>query len=57
LIGAFRNTGENTYVVEKDVRLLQICHPSLCPIYVELVDESELSTTERGEGGFGSTGK
>jgi dUTP pyrophosphatase len=57
LIGAFRNTTDNEYIVEKDVRLLQICHPSLCPIYVELVDETELSTTERGEGGFGSTGK
>ena len=45
------------YNVEKYTRLLQICHPSLCPIYVEMVDnEEDLSTTERGEGGFGSTG-
>ena len=45
------------YHVEKYTRLLQICHPSLCPIYVEMVDkEEDLSTTERGEGGFGSTG-
>ena len=45
------------YKVEKHTRLLQICHPSLCPIVVKLVDERELSTTTRGAGGFGSTGK
>jgi dUTP pyrophosphatase len=56
LIGAFRNLGEE-YVVEEHTRLLQVCHPSLCPIYVTLVNENELSSTERGEGGFGSTGK
>jgi dUTPase len=28
----------------------------LCPVYVVLVDESEISVTERGSGGFGSTG-
>ena len=57
LIGAFRNVSDDVYNVEKHSRLLQVCHPSLCPIFVELVDESELSTTARGEGGFGSTGK
>lgn len=57
LIGAFRNLGEEAYTVEKHSRLLQICHPSLCPIFVELVEVDDLSTTERGEGGFGSTGK
>lgn len=70
IIGAFRNLNgcnsigkdcccgkDNSYTVEKHTRLLQICHPSLCPIYVEMVDkEEDLSTTERGEGGFGSTG-
>lgn len=61
LMGAFRclyfpqNSG-NTYVVKKQTRLLQICHSSLCPIYVQLVDESLLSSTARGDGGFGSTG-
>jgi dUTP pyrophosphatase len=53
---------ENNYVVskykvEKHTRLLQICHPSLCPIIVKMVSEGELSTTTRGSGGFGSTGK
>ena len=62
LIGAFRwlktsNDNDTTsYNLEKHTRLLQICHPSLCRIVVCLVEETELSTTERGEGGFGSTG-
>lgn len=51
------NYAMSKYTVEKHTRLLQICHPSLCPIIVKLVDENELSTTRRGEGGFGSTGK
>lgn len=45
------------YKVEKHTRLLQICHPSLCPIIVKMVSEGELSITARGSGGFGSTGK
>lgn len=61
LIGAFRwlnesNSSNNYYVVESNTRLVQVCHPTLCPIYVVLVNENELSTTERGAGGFGSTG-
>jgi len=56
LIGAFRNLGEE-YMVEEHTRLLQVCHPSLCPVYVVLSNENELSVTERAEGGFGSTGK
>lgn len=35
-------------------RLVQICAPDLRPFKVELVDS--LDETERGEGGFGSTG-
>ena len=40
-------------------RLLQICAPTMCPIYVELVEkESDLGMkSSRGEGGFGSTGR
>ena len=65
LIAAFRFINEistkcmddtNEYVVEKNTRLLQICHPSLCPIFVEMVKIEELSDTERGNGSFGSTG-
>jgi dUTP pyrophosphatase len=57
LIGAFRNLLGEEYVVEEHTRLLQVCHPSLCPIYVVLSNEDELSSTARAEGGFGSTGK
>lgn len=58
IIGAFRNLDtEKPYKVEKDTRLLQICHPSLCPIFVVFVAEEDLTTTERMAGGFGSTGK
>jgi dUTP pyrophosphatase len=45
-----------SYTVEKNTRLVQICHPSLYPIYVNIVNEDELTTTTRGSGGFGSTG-
>jgi dUTPase len=40
-------------------RLFQICAPGLTPFHVELVyQESQLSaSTERGSGGFGSTGR
>ena len=63
MIGAFRwlkspENDEHVYTVESGTRLLQICHPSLCPIIVVIVDNlCELSTTERGSGGFGSTGR
>lgn len=60
LIAAFRllpNENNNEYTVEKHTRLVQICHHSLCPVYVVECSENELSETERGEGGFGSTGK
>ena len=68
LIGAVRwlkdaeNNSENNsdnngeYVLERHTRLLQICHPTLCPVFVYLVEEHVLTTTERGDGGFGSTG-
>lgn len=61
LIGAFRwlnvDANTNSYNVQQFTRLLQACHPTLCPVYVVLVNEEELSTSERGTGGFGSTGK
>jgi dUTP pyrophosphatase len=44
------------YTVEKHTRLFQICHSTLCPVFVVLVPESELNQSERGSGGFGSTG-
>lgn len=63
MIGAFRwlkspENDESVYIVESGTRLLQICHPSLSPILVHMVDNiHDLSTTERGSGGFGSTGR
>lgn len=60
--GAFKwlksdsDVSEN-YLVEKHTRLLQISHPTLCPIFVVLADKDDLTTTSRNEGGFGSTGK
>lgn len=57
LMGAFRSLSQDKYVVDKHSRLLQICHPSLCPIIVNIVDDEELTQTSRGSGGFGSTGK
>lgn len=48
---------ENPYVVNGGTRITQLCHPSLCPILVEIVSsEEELGQTSRGDGGFGSTG-
>lgn len=44
------------YTVQKTTRLLQICHPNLYPIYIKVVNETQLSSSERGGGGFGSTG-
>ena len=39
-------------------RHFQICHPSLEPFKVVMVDtKEELGLTERGDGGFGSTGR
>ena len=43
------------YEINKGDRLFQIVHPSLGGIKLELVDS--LSSTKRGTGGFGSTGK
>ena len=61
LIGAFRwlnyDNGITRFDVSRHTRLLQACHPTLCPVYVIIVDEEDLSTSERGAGGFGSTGK
>jgi len=56
LLAAVRCLYEPGYVVEKHTRLFQICHPTLCPVYVVMVRTEDLSSTERGAGGFGSTG-
>ena len=57
LMAAFRNLDLlSEFKIEKNTRLVQITHPNLRPIFVKIVDESELSNTSRGAGGFGSTG-
>jgi dUTP pyrophosphatase len=49
---------QTQFSVNKFDRLLQICAPGLLPIYVELINNEEmLGTTDRGDGGFGSTGR
>jgi dUTP pyrophosphatase len=58
LMGAFRNLDKEPYMIKQFERLLQICHPSLKPFRIEIVEsEQELGDTIRGTGGFGSTGK
>ena len=43
--------------IDKYTRLLQLCSPTLKPLYVQLVDSlDDLGITERGSNGFGSTG-
>jgi dUTP pyrophosphatase len=57
MIAAFRCLGDE-YLVEKHTRLVQICTPTLSPFLVIIVNnENALSSTERGSGGFGSTGR
>ena len=59
LIAAVRylaTDSNSTYRLDAQTRLFQICHPQLCPVFVVMVSENELSTTARGSGGFGSTG-
>lgn len=59
IIAAFRllTKGKTQADHVKGERLVQICAPDLRPFLVKLVDEQFLSSTERGSGGFGSTGK
>lgn len=57
LAGMFDNIGNDVEFVPTNTRLLQICAPNLMPIKLEIVGSLDvLGDTERGEGGFGSTG-
>ena len=49
------NRSNEDYIIKPKQRLFQLVHPSLKPISIEIVEE--LDDTERGDGGFGSTGK
>jgi len=64
LMGFFDNVNKNyDYPVEKYQRLLQICSPNMTyPIYPELVSDLKeldyyITYNDRGDAGFGSTGK
>lgn len=49
------NVSDQPYVIEPDERIAQmVIAPVLAP---EIVETTELSDTQRGEGGFGSTGR
>ena len=58
IIGAF-DCLVNEYTVNQFDRIAQICAPGLMPIVVELVDSENYlgGETQRGNGGFGSTGR
>jgi dUTP pyrophosphatase len=55
VIAALDNIKDHPYTIKKGDRLVQICLPNLEQFNVRIVDE--LSSSERGESGFGSTGK
>jgi dUTP pyrophosphatase len=59
LIGMFDLITSDRYIINKYDRLLQICAPGLVPIVINIVDNiGDLGEeTERGDGGFGSTGR
>ena len=49
-----QNLGQNTFIIEKGLRIAQMV---LCPVAKATFKEvEELEKTERGSGGFGSTG-
>ena len=55
IIGMFDLYTVDNVTVEKYTRLVQLCADS--PIFVKMIDESELSLTNRGANGFGSSGR
>ena len=53
-VGLF-NTGKEDFVIERGDRIAQMM---FLPVFAaNLIESAELDTTERGAGGFGSTGK
>lgn len=49
------NHGKESFLVEKDMRIAQMVIKPVIRVNIEEVEDS-LSTSERGEGGFGSSG-
>ena len=57
LCSALRQITSEPYTLNANTKLTQLCHRSLTPFLVELVDrEEDLGVTTRGHNGFGSTG-
>jgi|TARA_B110000495_G_C23008285_1_gene596021 dUTP pyrophosphatase len=54
LMAVVDNISDEPYQIQRGQRLFQICGRYLEPIHLTLVEE--LSNSERGNGGFGSTG-
>ena len=54
LIAALENTGDTEYFVSKGTRLMQVCLSNLHPFTMNKA--MNLPDTDRGAGGFGSTG-
>lgn len=55
LVVPLRNFGDGTYTIQPGERIAQlVIMPVLLP---EIVEVEELSQTQRGQGGFGSTGR
>ena len=59
IMAMFDVINNENYWIDPYDRLVQLCAPSLVPIIVEIVDHIEDlgEETERGTGGFGSTGR
>lgn len=58
LCGVFDNISNIISGVDKYQRLLQVCSPTLEPLFVKVIDDlSFFENTDRGDGGFGSTGR
>ena len=55
LMAVVDNISIEAYNIQKKDRLFQICDRHLEPIHLSLVEE--LSDSERGNNGFGSTGR
>ena len=55
LMAALENTSSGDITIHAGTRIMQVCLPSLMPFRVEWADY--LPQTQRGAGGFGSTGK
>jgi dUTP pyrophosphatase len=49
-----KNSSEETYIISQGKKIAQALLATVIP--VELIEIHELSSSERGEGGFGSTG-